>query len=473
MSIINNMPNSGMKVNGLIEEYYVAAGETVNAGDFVKFVNGKSGETETATSTDTLIGSTLNAGRLMYATQLDDTRVFILHQTKSTIDSTMNLCGVVCTIVGTKIISGADVLIFAGNYTGTFFSPPVLLSDNKIFISHCFHNDGYYLYASLLSVSGDAISLLTTAKVGTNSYSGSTSPFCVLLSNNNLLILHGYGNNYILYGIVCTISGKTLTFGTDTSISSTSRSGYYISAKKVSTNNIFIVHSYSTEFHLYGIICTVNGTTITKGTDTVLSNTSYAGGRLSLPLLLSSNTIFIAHSKYGTNGYDLSGTICTISGTTITAKLSASTIISQVYGDISAVILDNGSIFMTYGYDSTNYYLYGIILNINNTTITKGTSTPLNSSIAYTGYDSYCLLLNNNIVFVAHCYDKTNYYLYGQLWGISNNIPTKTITMPKYETQVSITTSSPVDGIAKSTGTGGNSSVHNDKIEVYVPGGTN
>ena len=82
MSIINNMPNSGMKVNGLIEEYYVAAGETVNAGDFVKFVNGKSGETETATSTDTLIGSTLNAGRLMYATQLDDTRVFILHQTK-------------------------------------------------------------------------------------------------------------------------------------------------------------------------------------------------------------------------------------------------------------------------------------------------------------------------------------------------------------------------------------------------------
>ena len=105
----------GLDINGLIENYYVYAGEKVSAGDFVEFVNGVASQT-TKTSEDTAINNTdSRPSEVISAVELSENRVFIAHN-KDT--SNYYLCGVVCTIENEKIIVGTDTQLSTERYTG-------------------------------------------------------------------------------------------------------------------------------------------------------------------------------------------------------------------------------------------------------------------------------------------------------------------------------------------------------------------
>lgn len=97
-----------------------------------------------------------------------------------------------------------------------------------------------------------------------NGYGFGTS--AVILSPEKVFIAYSNGSDtyYRLYGMVCTISNDIITSGTHTTLSTQQYSGHVLSVVKLSEDKVFIAHSSGSNYNTYGIVCTINGTTITK-----------------------------------------------------------------------------------------------------------------------------------------------------------------------------------------------------------------
>ena len=289
-------------VNGIIEQYK-ASTSTISANSFVEFVNSMN------TGTDTTLVDVSSSYPSTSAVLIDTNKVFIAHRS----DSNYYLNGIVCTISGTSITTGSDTTLVSKDSSREAITI-ALIENNKVFIAH--RNGG-----------------------------GSS------------------GINHYLNGIVCTISGTSITTGSDTTLVSVVNSEYGASAVLIDTNKVFVAHSDGAITYLNGIVCTISGTTITAGTDTslVLVASSYNNASA---VLIDTNKVFIAHRSDGTNNY-LNGIICTISGTTITAATDTTLVSSaNAYSSANAVLANTNKVFIAHRSDGTNNYLNGIIVDL-------------------------------------------------------------------------------------------------------------
>lgn len=459
--------SGGIKLNDVIEDFkYVYKGQEIKAGDLVNYINGVAGVTEEI-SIDTALSTQPTSGNEISAVALDNNRVFVAHGMSSNYD----LWGMIVTINGAQIIAGEDVALGSGTGNGAVISV-CRLSENKVFIAHNSNRSNYYLNALICTIEGATIIPGTDTSISTTSNTGGRIS-TVLLNDGKIFISHSYGADYYLYGIVCTISGTTITKGTDTLLTSSSiKTGYTISACLLSSGKVFIAHSYSDKYYLYGMVVTINGTSISKGTDTVLGNAEYYTALEISVCELSSGKMFIAHSYNNTNYY-LYGMVVNISGTTITkgtdTKLST---IDYAGFKISTVRLNDNKVFIAHSHTSSKYYLYGMVCTISDTTIAAGESKQLAAEgIDFTGSTIASLLLNNGTIFIAHEYTSANRHLYAQIWGIDydNNIPTNNIVIAEYEQQVTPAIEPPFNAIALSSGVGGTGTEHNEQVKIARP----
>ena len=147
----NSSSNSNLKINGIIEEYTVASGGNVNAGDFVSFVN-EYGFTQESENSVILTTATSSISQLS-AIQLSNNKIFILY----TLSSSIKVCyGVVALIDSDNIINLATSVQIISSTNG--FKDLIKLSDNKIFISYIgkySSSSYYYLYAKIVSINDD------------------------------------------------------------------------------------------------------------------------------------------------------------------------------------------------------------------------------------------------------------------------------------------------------------------------------
>jgi hypothetical protein len=458
----------GTSINGIIKDYYAYAGENISAGDLVEYVNGIAGKINVGTNQDTAIDNVNTyTGFAISAVVLDENRVFIAHS----YGSPRYLYGVVVTVNGANIEVGVDTSIVSYTYEGYTISA-CLLSKDKVFIAHSRSSD-YNLYGIVCTISGTTITAGTNTSIKTGSEQGHDIS-AVALDENRVFIAHSNGSSTrYLYGIVANINGTTITVGTDTTISSVKHSGYAISTCLLPNGNVFIAHSYdSTYYYLYGIVVSVNNTTITAGTDTAIDRTQYSGTKLSA-VALDENRVFIAYS-YTSNNY-LQAIVCTISDTTISKGTAiGNNVVQAVTAAILAIKINDKNVLVVHSYGNNsegaplNRVLYGIVYTIDGTTITAGTDKQLNNE-DYTGYKISSLLLDNGMIFVAHS-NSTSYYLNAQLFSIDeNNVPTNQISITEYETQVRKVTTGQFDGIAKTSGEGGDEFVESE-VEVIKTG---
>ena len=288
----NSNSNSNLGINGIIEEYTVASGGNVNAGDFVKFINNFTVNEDTKLSTTSGTGSTISA------IQLTDNKVFIAHSYSSSY-----LYGMIVTInEDNSITVGTDTSLSTTYGTGREISA-IQLTDNKVFIAHrC--SDDFSLYGMIVTINeGNSITVGTDTSLRAASGIGRKIS-AIQLTDNKVFIAHSYSSNHYLYGMIVTINeGNSITVGTNTLLSTTEYSGREISAIQLTDNKVFIAHSYSSDdFSLYGMIVTINeDNSINVGTDTSLSTTSGTGSTISA-IQLTDNKVFIAHS-YSSNHY--------------------------------------------------------------------------------------------------------------------------------------------------------------------------
>lgn len=396
---INSISGGGSAsvVNGIIANFK-ASTSTVDANTFVEFVNSITSGTNTKLLTET------DRGTYISAVALDSTRVFIAHSSSSS----ARLSAMVCTISGSTITAGTDVQLSSVSNSANSLCATLIETD-KVFIAH---RNGSYLYGLICTISGTTITAGTDTQLssGLSSYQYAS---VVKLDSTRVFIAHR--NNEDLYGLVCAISGTSITAGTDTKLLT---NGYkYISAILTDTDRVFVAHQSRQGSYLSAMVCTVSGNTVTAGTDTQLSSVTNSAMSSSLALL-DAGRVFIAHACTINSTYYFFGTVCTVNGATITAgtdiQLSESTVGNQVfatnavrlaankvfasicgisesfvatclvvdktvtkvskklvgaYGAMSSTLSDTDKIFLSYGYDSSNKYLYGIVYDISDITI--------------------------------------------------------------------------------------------------------
>lgn len=459
--------SGGLDINGVIEDYYVYAGENVNAGDFVEFINGVA-SSKTETSNDTPIFETVGYGYELSACKINENQVFIAHRNGTAGSGT--LWGVICTISGTKITYGTDTQLVTASYSGYKISA-VTLEENKVFIKHAWGSN-YYLYGIVCTIDGTTIMAGTDVAICSKEYASTAS--IDVLSSSSVFIAHEYpysSSGSAIYGIVCRITGTTIGVGVDTAIQSGSSTVGYAPSSGLATVALSSTSTFVTfvdsSYDLYGVVCTISETTISKGTRQTI-DTGY--NHLPKMLLLDNGDVFIALVAGNSNeaSASLKALVCTISGTTFTAG-TITTLGGTYSNNISCGLLLSGKVFITHS-RSSSYYLYGRVCAVSGTTITTGTDTQL-SSVVDSGAGHSTIVLSNGTIFIPHRYDNTNYYLYGQVWGVdeTNNIPTNQVEVNEYETQVKKATTLPCNGVASTSGEGGDETGHKDVVSVFLP----
>lgn len=402
-----DLSKKGSKIHGIVEKY-VAKGN-ISAGGFVKYF-----ENDIIPNADTKLSENFDySENNISIINLDENKVFIAYATSMIDTISWRLRGMICTITDTDIIIETDIQLSNLTWSGEYKSA-IKISENKIFIAHGGGSgEDNHLYGMICTIDGINITVETDVELSNSAYSGSNIK-AIALSENKILITHSYSNNYYLYGMVCTISGTTITTGTDKKLSSIGYGSYGVSLILLSDNRVFISHAYTSEYKLYGLICTISGTTISLGTDTQLSNELRSS--LSKAIKISNNKIFIAHAVSSVDFY-LYGMICTISETTITVNTDIQLSDVKYSGNvIASIAINENEILITHSYGE-NKYLYGLICTIGGTTITD---TQL---LEKTTNSLSTILLSDNNIFIAH--NRGN-YLYGMICNIVKYVQSAT-----------------------------------------------
>ena len=421
--------SSGLTINGIIEQYKVQAGKTVNAGDFVEFVNAVSwGSGEFSSS---LV--TGNEGYGISAVALSNSKVLVTYYNTNYYGT-----AVVLEITNGNVAVGSSTVFHSSTTNGI---SAVALSENKVLVAYSSTSTGY---AQILTISGTTI----TTNTATSFISVRAQDISAVALNETKALI-AYRNQNTSYGdtVILTVSGTTISKGTATTFNSAYTGK--LSAVTLNENKVLVAYC-DTDNSSYGkaIILTINGTTISKGTATTFNsaNTAYSISTVAL----SESKVLVAYS-YGTS-YG-TAQILTISGTTITTNTAKNFNSSRVYS-ISTVALSDSSVLVAYEDYSNSQYGRAIILSIDGTTITVGTKTTLNSS-ATTAFS--CIAFSSTSVTVFYVSTGGLYKTFkisGTTITTNNQIESETLVQPS-ETVI--------NGVANTSGTAG------ETVEVYVP----
>lgn len=414
------------KINGIIEEYKVASGGNVNAGDFVRFL---SDYTETGEITDKeIINSKIYK---MSATALSNSKIFIAYKR---IDSN-GVYGIVCAINGVTITVGTETQLTNASTSGDYISI-TNLSNDKVFVASKNSGSSGSISGIFCTVNNNLITVKATTSI--SSYGDSVS--VTALSNDKVFITYTYTNSKNPYGVICTINNTSITKGTETKLSTNTGYGELL-VLTLSENKVYIACGYSSS----KLICIINGTTITAGNIQAVG-LSYNSATSSI-VALSDNKVL----ELMRNSSIINAQICTINETSITAgETTQLSIEAGTSGNVSATVLSNDKVFISYSYKS-DFLLYGMLCTINETSITADTNIKLSSNTE-SGYRTLAIALSESQIAVIHFDNNTNRYVYGIILDYPINL-VKTIT----------SSTERIEGVAK---TGGNAG---ETIKAYKP----
>ena len=458
MSIVSYMPKrGGININGIIQDYYAYAGENISAGDFVEYINGVASTTTKSGFSSSIISSEDDSYRYS-ATLLDESRVFVAHNFCANSSNQNYLYAVVCTISNGSLSKGTTVTLSTTNRSG-YMSTVSKLQDGRVLIAHT-STTNWDLYGAICSINGTSITLDCDIGLGKtiNTYAKLRS---ISWGSNEVLITYDG-----IKGMVCSVSSTTITQGTE--ITLVKSANYHQELILLPSGYIFMPHSGSSSYaYLYGALLSVSGTTV-SAVRTSAINSSLRGSGIGLGATVLDNTrVFISHSD-SDNG-TIYGIICTISGTTITKGTDtqlATEINSSSGNGTQSVLLGDGRVLVYHSLGDSSC-LYGLGCVVSGTTITSSATSKLNSTADTGSMLRGFPFQGNGLIF--HAYGAADNLLRASIYNLdSNNVPTRNILVPTFETQVRPTTTSQFDGIAKTGGTGGTNTAHNQQVSIYT-----
>jgi hypothetical protein len=275
-------------------------------------------------------------------------------------------------VVGTissGIISFGTPVVFNSQYTK--YTSSVFDSNlNKVVISY--QDQAQDILASIVgTVSGTSISFGTEA-VATSAFpSGYISS--TFDSNLNKVVI-AYDNTNDGYGkaIVATVSGTSISYGSPATFRS-SEVGY-IACTFDSTSNKVVI-AYRTAFNGgrgTAIVGTVSGTSISFGTEVTFNPNTTTIKNTGIAFDSVNNRVVIAYRDYGNSSYG-TAIVGTVSGTSI--SFGTSVVFNSATTEFNSVVFDSNANKTVFLYSDDSTYGKFIVGTVSNTSISFGTST--------------------------------------------------------------------------------------------------
>lgn len=360
---------TGVQVNGIIKEYYASTSNTVSAGDFVKYAK------------DFKIRSNTLADTCAYdlkMTAIDNERVICVY----TVVKTEDTMAVILHIVDGEIVLGEPQKIAEYIDIGEV----TLIDKTRVLITYgkCSEKLNWDLAGVICSIEEDSIAIGEEKIISTAAGAGARI-YAAKIADNKVFIAHLYNlTNRYLYSIVVTVDGTTITNGSDTALVTTSGSApaEAVSITTLEENKVLITMTYGSTFLLYGIVCTVSGTVITKGTLTKLNTEKYMTFDL-INLFIDTNHVLICHGT--NNGDGKKATLCEISNKTISV-LQTADIATTETGNLllkSAGKLGE-KVILDYGTFAKTLLVDGDIIKVDNESIELPKATENDTDVDYT-----------------------------------------------------------------------------------------
>lgn len=342
-------------INGVVEQYKVNARATVNAGDFVEFVNefgggqftksaisyisavqldnsrvlaayrdpGNSGYVMAVVLVISETGVTVGTPTLVSTTMLDTYKIATLRLSENKVMAVFGDASVYAVIL---VIDGATIevgkyITVAGN-NGYFVA--TTLNDSKVLVAYYggYSSNYYYSQISLLSVDGTTITKSTTATYDTRKGSSASPEALVALDSERAVLVyaHSTGTYSYLFARPITISGTATTIGAEVDLKSEKVVEYTgCRAAVLSDDRILLVYQPSTSYasNWRAMILSFN----TDITITVVTSASGAADAstsgLAFPVALSDTNALIVYSNANASSKGCAR-VLTIDGTTIT-----------------------------------------------------------------------------------------------------------------------------------------------------------
>ena len=244
---------------------------------------------------------------------------------------------IVGTVSGTSISFGTPVVFESANTSNPYFSAVFDSNSNKVVIAYTDSGNSNYGTAIVGTVSGTSISFGSAVVFASHATYYSATTFD---NNSNKVVIVFYNGSSAGEGaaIVGTVSGTSISFGSAVEFSSDSTVNFDATFDS-NSNKVVIGYRNNLGSFSYGVVGTVSGTSISFGTPVELDDGSLSD-RMSLTFDSSSNKVVIVYNDAGNSGY---GTVIVgaVSGTSLSLSTpvvfeTANTInISSTFDSIS------------------------------------------------------------------------------------------------------------------------------------------
>jgi len=248
---------------------------------------------------------------------------------------------IVGTVSGTSISFGSLVQVHSsgtgGNPQATFDS-----NSNKVVIAYTVNDGGLTSRAAVGTVSGTSISFGSeTTIINNTSY-----PYGITFDSSNnkvIVIVKDDGDSDNGKALVGTVSGTSISFGTAATYSSGNPEPTRITFDSNSNKAVIVWRDRSASSILKGVVATVSGTSISFGTAATVYNNTFSAP--SLVFDTNINKVFVAYKDQEPIGRIASGEI---SGTSITFGTGVVFNNANLSGTATAFDSDTNQIFITY-----------------------------------------------------------------------------------------------------------------------------
>ena len=292
--------SGGQNIAGVIEQYRVNAGKSVNAGDFVEFVH------------KCVAGEFTGETAYMSACKLDNNRVLVTYQ-----DTTNSKYGtaVVLTIADGLVDVGEKVVFYKGTIE---MSSVVALADSKALVLFICKPYSAYAVAQVLTIDGTTITPSfknTQFQASSSSYTSASAIAAVALTESRVLVAYTYYNSsskYYSYMYLLTVEGDTITISAS-DISSTTERDDYTCLVKLSETKVLMLYQLSSGSGRARVI-TVGDNSIARGTVYIFGSgtTTYISATA-----LSDSTVIAAYNDGGNSNFGTAVAL-SINGTKVT-----------------------------------------------------------------------------------------------------------------------------------------------------------
>lgn len=471
-------------INGLIEQYYVYAGDNINAGDFVRFIEGVASKTPGEKQNTATVTTCVDDGTLrdcyVRGLALDDKRVFITYTFYAG-----RYAEVITINEDGTITRGQSLQISTDERT---IDVMIKLADNMVFSFFDYNVNGGQ--ANVYRIDGTTIvRYLTSADL--TGYNGNRTGLTQIDDTHIFCTYDGYNSNEI--GTIAVIGENDITFTGDYSFTWNNMSYYRSRNYTLSDGKIFTIYGAGR-----GVIWEVTPTKVTVITNAI-SNLPASSDEEEMQEIIQvepNKFLFIYR-----NSSNLCGKLVSIENNL--AVVGNEIILAtdeEGFSPFTTQQINNKQFLVSYATwlvtdegletEAWESILQGIVItlnddySVNNVTAPVRlisadfnplwnicTSTASTMSIFPVGQENQ----NNYMV----CFDVTDDQSdeIGHYMSLINvDTETNAITVSYtydsanivYETQVQKATSNPFDGVAKTAGTGGTPDAHQDQIEIYT-----